>query len=207
MAEMSRELETVQAFVSGAITPDAFAEALRSNTWFEKLLDDGPELPDRSYIRDAGCANTYCYLLKRDLSRLDGALNAQGALVEFLKRRGIAFTATDEYSRRFNLLLSAQPAWLDVDSAYLEARFLSQAPEGLSKTALTKWLRERLRESFRYAVRPPRWLQSPQWPIVEGEPLVFLGQFGLKDYFHDEAMVYVFHDPRSGQCRTLIQVL
>ena len=44
--------------------------------------------------------------------------------------------------------------------------------------------------------------------MAHGEhgPLVFLGQMAVKGYFHDEATVYVFHDPATGTCQTVLQV-
>lgn len=34
----------------------------------------------------------------------------------------------------------------------------------------------------------------------------FLGQVEINNYFHDEAAAYVFHDPKSDGCETVIQV-
>jgi hypothetical protein len=40
----------------------------------------------------------------------------------------------------------------------------------------------------------------------EHGPLVFLGQIDIRNYFHDEAAAYVFHDPVTGVTETVIQV-
>jgi hypothetical protein len=205
MAEISGELQVILDFVSGATRPEAFGHALRASPAFAELLDDATELPSRSYISIAGCANTYEFLMTLDLTKLGDALNAQGALQQFMDRRRIAYVRTDEYSSLHSLLIEAQPAWLDVDTEFLRTQVLAHAPE-LKKTALKAWVRGTLVEMFRFAAKPPRWIQSPGWPIEGNRPLVFLGQFAVKDYFHDEAAVYVFHDPETGECRTVIQV-
>jgi hypothetical protein len=205
VTDISPELQVILDFVSGATGPEAFGQALKTNPAFGELLDDATELPNPSYITIAGCPNTYAFLLTLDFARLRDALNAQGALQQFMDRRHIAYVRTDEYSSLHSLLIEAQPAWLDVDSEFLRTQVLAHAPE-LKKTALKAWLRARLLEMFRCASKPPRWIQGSRWPIRDNRPLVFLGQFAVKDYFHDEAAVYVFHDPETGECETVIQV-
>ena len=71
---------------------------------------------------------------------------------------------------------------------------------------LKEWLHAELLKRFKYVSNPPEWIQNPHWPIHENGPMVFLGQVEVKGYFHDEAAVYVFHDPKSGACETIIQV-
>jgi hypothetical protein len=102
---------------------------------------------------------------------------------------------------------AAWPSWLDVDSKFLQNHILAQAPIGLKKAALVKWIKARLSELFTFAAKPPHWLQSPQWPIRDAKPLVFLGQIAVKYYFHDAAAVFVFYDPMAGECVTVLQVL
>ena len=40
-------------------------------------------------------------------------------------------------------------------------------------------------------------IQSPEWPIVNGKPLVFRGQSKEKKY--DERVFYYFYDPDTGE--------
>lgn len=63
----------------------------------------------------------------------------------------------------------------------------------------------------------PKWLQlapavvqalmaeAPAWPIGDAGPLVFLRQVAIPDYFHDDAAAYVFYDPATRQCQTILQ--
>ncbi len=91
----------------------------------------------------------------------------------------------------------------------LEQHVLPQAPPNLKQSQLKKWLREKLKELFRCAQKPPRWIQGDCWAFRDNRPLVFLGQFNVSGYFHDEATVYVFHDPEAApgpdECVTVIQ--
>ena len=134
-------------------------------------------------------------------------MNAVGGQTQFMDRRGIPYErVTDEYKRLFEFVLDVQPEWLDVDSEFLKRTVMDKAPPDLGKMAAKKWARERLREMFRCAAKPPRWVQSPAWPMRGDRPLVFMGQVTVEDYFHDRAVLYVFHDPETGEFETLAQV-
>lgn len=37
--------------------------------------------------------------------------------------------------------------------------------------------------------------------------MVFLGQIEIENYFHDAAAAYVFHDPKTNDTDTVIQVM
>ena len=71
---------------------------------------------------------------------------------------------------------------------------------------LKKWLSSELLRCFRYSDKPPRWIQNPNWPIGKNGPFVFLGQIKVVNYFHDEAAIYVFHDPTTGEFYNVSQV-
>jgi len=146
----------------------------------------------------------YHYLISLDLHNPADVLNAQGALAEFLHAAGIPLFVSEKPGQLHALLLAAQPKWLDVDLAYVAA-LLDKAPPHAKKSERTQWLRAQLLALFRYAKKPPRWLQAPNWPIEAHGPLVFLGQLPVDDYFHDEAAVYVFYDASKNECRSILQ--
>ena len=207
-------IQAIRDFAAGRTRPSAFRSDLIAQDGFASLLDDGAELPEGSYIRQPlgpGMAprNTYEYLLALDLrdEGITGPLNAVGAVTQFMDRRGIAYEhITDEYSALHRFVLAVQPAWLDLDADFVRRNVLDKAPRGLGETATKKWAREHLRARFRCAGKPPRWIQSPAWPIRGDEPLVFMGQVAVDNYFHDRAVLYVFHDPNANDFETVAQL-
>jgi hypothetical protein len=206
LEDSEHALRAVTGFVDGKLDAVAFqAQLLETVDLFEELLDDSAELPQGSYIR-AASSSTFHYLLELDLEDPGDVLNAQGALVDLLRRRGIDCEPTDNYEALFDLVSGAQPRWLDVETAWIKEHLLSGAGDRSGKE-LETWLREQFRARFRCLKEPPRWIQSPSWPIRGGRPLVFLGQLEVTDHFHDEGAVYVFHDPETGSCETIIQVM
>ena len=199
---MDDVLATIRAFVAGEISPGEFRDRLYTDGQFETFLGNDPHLRASNYVG----GSAYHFLLEQDLDDPAGVLNAQGALADFMDRNGITYTRTAEYHDLHLLLLETQPDWLDVDAKYVHDHILPAADERTGKE-LRRWLRAEFESRFRYVAAPPEWLQSTRWPIGESGPLVFLGQLPVRDYFHDTAAVYVFHDPHTGQCQTILQVM
>lgn len=196
---MSSATSSVVGFVAGQLDTAAFEQLLYHDAATEQLLSQQPA------PRYAHTGHTlYHYLIALDLRNPADALNAQGALLEFLHAAGIPVTVSDKPAELHALLLAAQPKWLDVDPGYVAA-LLENAPPHAGKGERTRWLRATLLELFRYAKKPPRWLQAPAWPIGPQGPLVFLGQLAVDGYFHDQAAVYVFHDAHNNECRSILQ--
>lgn len=198
---MEEAIAKIVAFVEGHMEPAEFEQTLYGDPEIEHALNDDPTLPPRSYVG----ASTFLFVVEQDFSSPDGVLNAHGALAQYLERKGIAFKPTKSHAELYDIILDAQPKWLHVPVDWLNKNVLSGA-EGRKKKELRDWLRKRLLELFKYRGKPPKWIQSPNWPIGENGPLVFLGQLKIPDYFHDEAAAYLFHDPTTGRCETVIQV-
>jgi hypothetical protein len=193
--------KVVVGFVEGRIAAEEFRRFLYDEPAIEALLSDDPDLPPTSYVR----SSTYHYLLGLEYGDPGGALDAQGALSEWLERHGIAHARDTSVELLHDLLLRAQPSWLSVDTMYLKEAFLARAGTR-SGDELREWLHRELLRAFRYVGKPPEWIQSPEWPINANGPLVFLGQLAVEHYFHDVAVAYVFHDPAVNECTTVIQV-
>ena len=199
---MREELKTIVAFVEGNLDAKEFERQLYAHSaGFEEVLNNDPDLPP-GYLEQG----VYLFIIQQDFDRFSDVLDVHGALQNYLARNGIASDATGAYSKFFKVLLEAQPGWLNVvDSDY----FLKEVLPGAGERAgdeLKEWLHEQLLERFQYVNEPPNWIQGPDWPITENGPLVFLGEVEVEKYFHDDAAAYVFYDPASGICETILQV-
>jgi hypothetical protein len=198
---MDDVLTTIRAFVAGELPPAVFRERLYADERFEAFLANDPHLRSGNYVG----RSVYYFLLEQDYDDPGGVLSAQGALADFMDRNGIEYTKTEKYADFYNLVLESQPDWLAVDPKYVQDHMLPAAGQR-SGDELREWLREEFLRRFRCVGEPPAWIQSPVWPISENGPLVFLEQLDVNGYFHDAATVYVFHDPASGACESIIQV-
>jgi hypothetical protein len=65
---------------------------------------------------------------------------------------------------------------------------------------VTAWLEKEVSQHFVAIAERPRWIQNPEWPLVNGKPLVFAGQIDIEvqpgypsaNFFHDDTSFYVF---------------
>jgi hypothetical protein len=194
-------LATIVDFVEGRLAVTEFEDLLYKDPALEALLCDDPKLPTKSYVG----SSVHLYLLQLDYSDPGSVLNAHGAHRDWLDRRGVTYAASRDADGLYDIILSAQPKWLRVDASYVQEQFLSRAGQR-SGRELRDWLRAELVKAFRYVAKPPKWIQSPAWPVGPNGPLVFLGQVEVDEYFHDVAAVYVFHDRATGECTTVMQV-
>lgn len=91
-------------------------------------------------------------------------------------------------------------------------RFFTQVVESFQGTReeLLEHVRAKAPLWFRWIGEPPDWLQDSEWQFADdGQPMVFVGQLVIPagaGVFHDEAQVFVFIDPSSGEMKTVTQV-
>ena len=199
---MSDPLDIIVAFVEGRMTPADFHKRLYTDGGLEAFLM-APGVHPPEYV---GAGTFFHFLLECDVEDPNNMLNAEKLYRFLLDARGVSYVPSHAAYELFDALLRAQPKWLDVRTAWLAAELLPHA-EGRSGKALVTWLREQLLQRFRYLKRPPRWIQAAKWPIGPNGPLVFLGEVPVRDYFHDDGAVFVFHDPSTGRIETVTQVM
>ncbi|MFC4455274.1 hypothetical protein [Deinococcus sonorensis] len=194
-------LTAVRAFVEDAIDGPSFAATLFTDTALELLLRAAPPIPPYS---SHGADNLYQFLIELNFDRERDLLDAHDALARWLTLMGVPHVRATTLSQRAALRKKVQPKWLNIDEDVF--RVLLEAAGDRQGAALQTWLKEELRARFRSIKRPPQWLQSPQWPVREGVPLVFVGQLAADGLLHDDATVYVFMHPQTGVVETVVQV-
>lgn len=195
-------LATLRGFAAGEVRPQEFQDRLYAGPGFEEFLANDPHLDPASYVN----GSTYRFLLDCDFDDPGGVLDAHGAVCDFLDRNGYEYRRAGEYADFYELVLQASPRWLAADPKFVRDHIMPEA-DGRTGPELRGWLTEQLLERYRYVSKPPDWVQSPCWPHGAAGPLVFLGQLEVSGYFHDFGTVYVFHDPATGECQTIIQCM
>jgi hypothetical protein len=75
--------------------------------------------------------------------------------------------------------------------------------------AFRNWLEEQLTLFFRFMVKPPNWIQDPEWPLFQGRPMIFIGQIdlplGSTSILNHTASYYVFMDYETGCTQVVSQ--
>ncbi len=201
---MENEIKILKDFIEGIISSEDFERQFFENSNFEELLSDKTISLQGTYMANS---TIYLYLAEQKINSISGRLNMQGAIQFFFTKKGISFKSYSKYSDDYGLILDSQPKYIDADLDFIE-RYILPSEMKKSNAELKKEVKERFLELFRYQIKPPKWIQNPNWIIKNNKPLFFLGQFEIKncDIFHDDGAVYLFVDEETCEIETVKQL-
>ena len=145
------------------------------------------------------------YILQQEPSSLTAQINVRDALSQFLLAKGRTHVVDKGTAQLYDIILRQTPGWVDLPDHFL-TRLTGKAVDLPDRKAVANMVKDEIEASFRYLRKPPKWLQSPAWIIVDERPLVFVGQMDLGRLKHDVAQVYVFFDEAKSEVRTITQV-
>ena len=88
-----------------------------------------------------------------------------------------------------------------------EGFFTSLVARFSDREECRRYIEDHVFEWFRSFRDLPDWIQGPEWPWVEGKPMVFVGSIDAPcGTFHDDGRFYLFWSPEIGVTRCIIQV-
>ena len=197
---MTEEIKIIKDFVEGRLPDSELELQLQTNTELKNILQDMSISWTGTYVK----TNPLDFLKTLKLKSISGRLNAQGVLKSFLDKKGVTTIDFKKYSDDYKLILDTQPSYVDPDPDFVERVII---PLDKSKSETKKIMKEKFKELFQYHKRPPKWIQSANWPIKNDIPLFFLGQLEIKDceLFHDNGSIYLFMDKLTGDIETVKQ--
>ena len=193
------QMQDIIDFCEGRLPADTFYAALVEPE-AEKLFADSPPIPP--YTQSHGFGMLYYYLIEQNYKDIGAIVNVQDCLVQFLEKKGISVHPSKETARFHCLMLKAQPSWLAVPSAYLSDVLKDKV--GTDKE-LVSYLKETLKQNFKFLKKPPQWVQSPAWPIHDGVPLLFVGQLDVSALYHDHTQLFIFFDNNKKVFHEFVQ--
>lgn len=205
---MKPEVQILIDYVEGKISISDFRKAFLNNASLINLLKS------KIYIEGYKWCdyNIYDYInrqtraWKNDWNNVYSRYVVWSQVIEFLKYNKIPFVNNyNKYREDYLYLLDIQPSWLDItDDQGIFDKILAERPQELSKTKQIAWGKAKLKELFKYDKTYPRWVQDPEWPIVNGKPLVFSHQ--SKEKKDDARVYYYFYDPDTKE-QTVVEQL
>ena len=202
MLHRNREkaIQSIVDYVEGEINILQFQELLETNRKLQGILSDYAKSVNNCIFGKE--IIKYTIQLKNSISDKE---SLQEILEGILKRYMVEYRAYDMYKKNLDYILDIQPSWLDcVDDQGIYDKILEEVPKDISKTKQIAWGKARIKELFRYDKTYPRWVQSPEWPIVNGKPLVFSHQ--SKEKKDDERVYYYFYDPETKEETVIMQL-
>ena len=181
-------------FVAGNLNFEDFKNYLAANPQALSLLEN--QKPNQNFPYQKGKTIKDClYHYRWDTSA--GRLNVHKYIIRYLDFYRIANNPTSIYQDDWVFRIDIQPDYVDIeDEAFLD-HLIDSTPAGLSKTQKKKWLKTHIKSLFKYETKPPKWIQAPEWPIMDGIPLVF--KFQTKESISQECIHYHFYHPLTLQ--------
>ena len=177
-------------FVEGRMSFEEFWRNYETNLDYYRLLDDKRPNENFPYYKNDTICKCFTFY-KNPLSSL-GKSGIHHYVVRYLQYYNIPHIPTTKYRDDHRFRLDIQPSYVSIEDEEFLKPIIASTPEGLSSAQKKKWLKEKIKILFRYDKSPPRWVQWPEWPIVNGKPLVFKSQ--TKTTLADERVWYTFYD-------------
>lgn len=159
-----------------------------------------------SPYRDVSNYDLFEFISKRNKFNLSlgDNLNIFGTLSMFYQFYYPDFPFTTKYSDYYNLYLHVAGDYFEGPevNARIE-QIISEYYAIKPKTKQRKLARERIRQEFHIVGNKyPHWIQSPEWPMGEKSPMMYVSRSKGKD---PDAVEFHFMDVDTGETRTIEQ--
>lgn len=187
-------------FVEGRMPFDEFEHNYKTNPDYFMILED--IMPGEKY-RCMWKHTVNEHMRLYEWSTVTGKLVVHRSVTFFLEYYGVAIEPTQAYQENAQFLVDIQPNYVNIEDENFLNTIIAMAPTELTKAQKKKWLKEKIKSLFKYDNKLPRWIQDPEWPIVNGEPLTFKGQ--TKERKDDERVFYTFYQPETGEEMVVVQ--
>ena len=192
--KIQAELNIMKAFVLGEIDTPLFMEQYSQNINLQKVIIFDKKrtimkTPDDGFVPE----NWIEKYVANDIRESSEIFRVVCNYFRCRKVDDSRFFNKD--SALLSLLLSAEPEWLDADTAYL-LKIYDSLPDNLSREEKRETIEKTLLENFKYNETPPQWIRNPEWPIIDGKPLVFSYQ---KEILSESEVYYYFYNDETQQ--------
>jgi hypothetical protein len=206
MSKMDHEeaIEIIKAFASGQIMAEEFWEKFKADETIKDILVNDEEKWEKELAlaspTKGGKWSSSALAIYEKPMNFGSYLKTEKLhwiVRKYVLRNKIPVKIDTFYSDRYMFLRDIQPSWLRIDDEdFLKDHLIDKIPADMkTRGQKVKWCKEKLKEMFRYDKTPPRWggAPPPQWPIVNGKPLVFRRK--SRESIDDEQVDFYFYDP------------
>lgn len=198
-------INIMKSFVSGNMTVEDFWIEFNANPLIEAIIVEQEIKAWGSRYTEWWASATTLKAYVKDINKYRFSDMVFMSVKFFFENSNIPCSIDNFYRDRYSFLIKIQPDWLDLDDEdYLIDNIINKIPNDLtSQTKKIKWCKEEIKKHFKYDKTPPRWVQSAEWPIIDGKPLVFKKQ--SKEKLDDERVHFYFYNPETGEETTVTQ--
>ena len=194
-------IQYMRDFIEGRVSTEDFWTTYKSSELLQELLINDEKRPIE--VRDCDFAPKN--LLKAiDISKLQHKYQLWEAVWGYFHFREEKLKSKNSDAEKYLNLQKMLPAWLDIREEDLLLGIYNSAPNNLTKADKLNYCKDKVKEIFKFDNKPPRWVQNPEWPIVNGKPLVFRNQ--SKEAPDDQRVFFYFYNPDTKE-ETIIEQL
>ena len=187
----SEALELIKNFVEGKLDINKFKDICLYNQEFRQQIKD---------CQNMNIGKQYNYEILKMLDSANWRNFSQQNKIHliflfYLVDNNIRdFNETETYLQKARFYSDLIPDWLSDDAmTYVDEEIIEKVPENFSEKDKKKWIKQQIKETFKYEKRPPEFAQSGIWPKDKnGNFLVFRKQ--IED---GEKVTYIFVDPKT----------
>lgn len=192
--EKSEALNIIKDFVEGKIDIKKFEDICKHNQEFRAVI--------KGYDQDLRVGEKYDNEI---VNMIDGCdwddIFQQNKIhlifLYYLVVNNIkGFKKTEIYLQKARLYGDVVPDWLSDDAmTYVKEEIIQKAPKELSEAQRKKWIKNKIKETFKYEKRPPEFAQEGIWPQdEEGNYLIF-----VKQKENGDKVTYKFKNPKTKE--------
>ena len=190
--EKKELFDIIKKFVEGDMPIQQFKDFCKENLEFRNFISE-----QNNYMVE----NKYDSKLLKMVDNMNwnnysNQFKLQLAFAKILFDENINMARTNKYYQKAVEYADIVPDWLSDDAMeYVDENIINKIPNDLSDKEKKKWIRKKIKETFKYEKRPPEFAQSGIWPQDEnGNFLVFRKQ--IED---GEKVIYTFVNPNTKQ--------
>jgi hypothetical protein len=181
-------LDFIKRYLEGELSDDIFFEGIYKDQELQNILEHEKDIPP--YTNEGSLLQFL--LIGGNAKKLEFIIDVKDVLRQFLVKKNVKFIYSEKSNDIYNILLKYQPKWLDINPEYFST--IIKNYNGKNKKEIKEEIREKIKNDFIYMKNPPKWLQSPNWPIENGQPLIFIGELDMGELLHDMSKVFIFYN-------------
>ena len=165
-------IEVIKQFVEGKLPIKEFEQYAKNDNDFRSFIEPAKIIINQKYKSMLQLIDNKNWNNINDQSEIFLEFEC------FLWNYDNSTVSTNYYIERAQKLGDLYPDWLSDDaSEWVDKNIVDKVPENLNEAQKKKWIKQKIKETFKYVKNPPKWAQSGEWPQDEdGNFLTFVRQ-------------------------------
>ncbi len=182
----------IKNFVEGDMPIQQFKDFCKQNLEFRNFISE----QNNYMVEKKYDSNLLKMVDNMNWNNYSNQFKLQLAFAKILFDENINMARTNKYYQKAVEYADIVPDWLSDDAMeYVDENIINKIPNDLSDKEKKKWIRKKIKETFKFEKQPPEFAQSGIWPQDEnGNFMVFRKQ--IED---GEKVIYTFVNPSTKQ--------